>query len=721
MAVSLLRSNDALSGLLMISSGLALSLHVQGVQAAGMEIVEPITITAQRQSEGSASALRSGASLEDSSRSVSIITAEQIAERPGPGGIQSLLAELPGIEFARSGGLGGQLVMRGFNSNDGRSILAIDGDRYRGRTTLEFNMLDPNSIERIEVIRGPASALYGSDAMNGVVNIVTRRSMVDVDQPFELQPRIRALEWGSGSEMFGGRAELVGGGNGFDVMIGAHQREARDYDSPIGTVDNSSYRMRGLDFNIGYSPTPLSRWELSGRYENVTSNRGGGLGAAPGAELLQVSERPIIERYLRLAYSGQEMGAFADSLDTSLYVRDFETDIYQVNNKTAGVTAKTHLKVYTPTEIGGHLTALKALGDHQLSYGGDFYLEDFDGRLSRNTRYDKGTGAQLSDSGWKRMERDTSQTSLGLFATDTWTINDRWVLGGAVRSDWIESKIGSALLTETPAQSAAFEDSRIKRYHAYTGSLGAVYKLTPNWHLFGNFSRSFRAPSGQAMVSTSVSGTITTLPNADLEDETSLTTELGVRWYGLDSQMSLTAYQSDYDNLIALVVLDKDLRQQQNISKAQMRGLELEGKVGLDHHWSMNYAATYTRGTDKSSGQPLPNIAPLTGRLSLRFQEDDWYGEAAVRAYKGKTRIDKTQERVSASYAMVDVYAGMNLGRVLGSGWEDWLVTAGVENLFNKVGRNPVVAQDINYSDNLVGNSLVEPGRSAVIKLTVNY
>ena len=92
-----------------------------------------------------------------------------------------------------------------------------------------------------------------------------------------------------------------------------------------------------------------------------------------------------------------------------------------------------------------------------------------------------------------------------------------------------------------------------------------------------------------------------------------------------------------------------------------------------------------------------------------------------MRAYKGKTRIDKTQERASASYAMVDAYAGMNLGRVLGSGWEDWQVTVGVENLFNKVGRNPVVAQDINYSDNLVGNSLVEPGRSAVIKLTVNY
>ncbi len=705
---------------LMLGCGVALSLQPWAVLGAELEISEPISIT-DHYDTPVANATRSGAALEDSPRTVSVITAEQIAERPSSGGIQSLLAELPGVEFARSGGLGGQLVMRGFNSNDGRSILAIDGDRYRGRTTLEFNMLDPNSIERIEVIRGPASVLYGSDAMNGVINIVTRRAKVDLDQPFSLTPRLRALEWGSAADMVGGRAELVGGGNGFDVMIGAHQREAQDYSSPLGTVDNSSYRMRGLDFNIGYSPTELSRWELSGRYEEVTSNRGGGLGAAPGAPLLQVSERPIIERYLRLGYAGREFGAFADSLDASLYVRDFKTDIYQENNKTAGVTAKTHLKVYTPTEIGGHLTALKTLGAHQLSYGGDFYLEEFDGRRSNARRYNSSTGALLSDGGWTSMERDTEQTSFGVFVNDTWTLNDQWVLSGALRSDWIESRIGSALPNENASQHAALEATRVKHYNAYTGSIGAVYKMTPQWHLFGNLSTGFRAPSGQNMVSTSVSGTITTLPNTDLDEETSVTTELGVRWYGLDSHMTLTAYQSRYKDLIALVVLDKDLRQQQNISKAEMRGLELDGRVGLDDHWSLGYAATYTRGTDKSSGRPLPNIAPLTGRLSLRYQQEGWYTEANLRGYKGKTRIDKTQETQSASYAMVDLYAGMTLDRVFGAGWKDWQVTAGIENLFDKVGRNPVIASDINYSDDLLGNSLVEPGRNAVVKLTVNY
>ena len=53
-------------------------------------------------------------------------------------------------------------------------MLFIDGDRFRGRNFLEYSLLDPNEIERIEIIRGPAAALYGSDAMNGLVNVITR-------------------------------------------------------------------------------------------------------------------------------------------------------------------------------------------------------------------------------------------------------------------------------------------------------------------------------------------------------------------------------------------------------------------------------------------------------------------------------------------------------------------------------------------------------------------
>ena len=103
-------------------------------------------------------------------RSVSIVTNQDILTSGGSGGVQSLLNNVPGITYSRSGGIGGQLTVRGMNSNNSRSIIAVDGVKVTGRSTLELNMIDPNSLDGIEVIRGAASSLYGSNAINGVIN-----------------------------------------------------------------------------------------------------------------------------------------------------------------------------------------------------------------------------------------------------------------------------------------------------------------------------------------------------------------------------------------------------------------------------------------------------------------------------------------------------------------------------------------------------------------------
>lgn len=666
-------------------------------------------------------ATRSAGTVDDSPRAISVVSHATLEERPGMAGIQSALAEVPGIQFARSGGLGGQLVMRGFNSNNSRSIITVDGDRYRGRSTLEFNMFDPNGIERIEVLRGPASALYGADAMNGVVNIVTRRAKVDPDQPFTLSPRLRALEWNSGNSLIGGRVELSGGGQGFDVMIGAHHRSAQDYHTPLGEAKNSDYKMQGLDFAIGFRPGADSRWELSGRYERVETGRAGGLGAAPGAPLQEVSERPILERYLRLGYQGRNFGIWADKVDASLYTRDFETDILQYNRTNAAVTAYTHTRVYTPTVWGGHLIAMKGLGEHLLSYGADFFSEDFAGRVVRTTRTQTATGALMSDTGWAQADRRSVQTNLGVFITDEWQASDRLSLSGALRGDVVKVRIGGAIPGETASQQAAFGANPGNTRTAFTGNVGAVYKLDPVWSVAANLSRGFRAPSGTELTITSVAGTLTTLPSPDLEPEYNKTVELGLRWASDTQRGSLTAYRSVYTDLITTAVVNANLRQRMNVAEATITGIELEGQAALARNWRLGYSLTALRGEDDSTGRPLPTIAPLSARLSLRYQPSDWHVEGIWRGYKGKTRIDATQERTGAGYGMVDVYAGLPLQHVAGDSWKGWKLVAGVENLFNQVGRNPTVAENLSYAWGTIGNPLVEPGRAVVVKLTSDF
>lgn len=666
-------------------------------------------------------ATRSSTSAENSPRTVTIISSQQIAERPGYAGIQSLLSEIPGIQFVRSGGLGGQIMMRGFNSNEGRMVLAIDGDRYEGRNTLQFNMLDPSAIERIEVIRGPASALYGSDAMTGVINIVTRRAKIDADQPFSLTPTLRAAQWNSVNNLYGGRAELLGGGNGFDVMIGSSYQHADDYDTPEGKAHNSDSQSKAVDFNIGYRPGELSRWELSGRFVDVDTGRAGGLGAAPGYPNRLVSESPIIERYLRLGYEDKQAGWLADQWESTLYRRDFRTDIYQMNrNPRTQTSTVQQIQVSSPVVWGGHLTAQKQLAAHAVSYGGDFWYSDTKGRKTHTKAYNA-AGNKVSQTSWVPMERDTSTTNVGLFANDNWAMSDSFNLNSALRGDAVLVDIGDPTRMEQQIQKDAFGGNTSQKHYALTGSLGAVWKMTPEWHLVGNLSRGFHAPSAQSMVLTSVAGTVNTLPNPELKPETNITAEVGMRWYGKQNTISLTGWQSEYDDLITLVPINNGaLRQRQNIASATLRGLELEGQARFNDTWSSRYSLATLWGANDTANQPLPAISPLTASVSLRYDHSDWYSEAVVTAVQGRKRIAKQEERETAGFANVNFYAGAYLDAWFGDKFTGWTLMGGVENLLDATQTLPTATENIRLPQTYT-NPLIEPGRAFVLKLTVDY
>lgn len=676
------------------------------------------------------STTRSTTQEEDSPRALGTVDRETLTTRTTTGGVQALLAEMPGIDYARSGGLGGQIVLRGFNSNSARSMLAIDGDRFRGRSTLEFNLIDPNAVERIEVIRGPASALWGADAMNGVVNVITRRARVDRDAPFKLDARVRAVEYNSVNDGWATRGELVGGGQGFDVLVGATLRRADDYDTPAGRAENSRFHSGGLDFRLGFSPSALTRWELAGRFQETTTGRAGGLGAAPGAPWLLVSEAPIREQYLKLGVETREAGAFADVLEASLYVRKLDTDIYQrnataANGSLAAVTVNQHIEVHTPTVFGGRINATRGLGNHLLAYGGDFYMENFNSRRVQVTRTNTATGAVLGSTDWSLMERGSQQTNLGFFVSDDWALHPAFSLSGALRWDVLRTVIDAQAI---PGEAATVTQAidrvgRTRQDTPLTGSLGGVWKFTPTLSAVAQVSQGYRAPSGNERTLTSASGTIVTVPSPDLKPEQSTTYETGLRVNAEGVKLQATAYQSRYRDLIVLTVVDALTRQRQNVARAEITGLELSGTWQLNKALRLGFTATATRGTNESTGTPLEAISPLSGRVSLRHGEDGgpWFVEAALRGAQGRDRVDPATERPRAGFAALDLYGSVDLGQTLGAQWKNWRLTLGLENAFDRRIVNQVAAEDLRYSQGLIGNPLLEPGRAFVAKLVQAY
>ncbi|WP_238700282.1 TonB-dependent receptor plug domain-containing protein [Helicobacter jaachi] len=245
---------------------------------------EPKSVTLQKsvvRENINSQVLMSSTPLELQSKSVSIVPKEELLEK-SQGNMQSVLEAVPGVLYSRSGGINGQLSVRGQNTNNGYTILAIDGVPLSGRSTLDFNVLNPYAFESVEVLRGSSSSLYGSSAINGVINFRSRRSNYNIGgETFKATARIRALEYGSVNNLFGGRAEVLGGGNGWDMLIGFNAKTASDYTTPIKEngsykAKNSNFNAYGIDFNIGYTTQNATRYYIQGRWSRVESHRAGG-------------------------------------------------------------------------------------------------------------------------------------------------------------------------------------------------------------------------------------------------------------------------------------------------------------------------------------------------------------------------------------------------------------------------------------------------------------
>jgi hemoglobin/transferrin/lactoferrin receptor protein len=114
-------------------------------------------------------------------QSITVVDRKEI-ELTAPASTLDILSGVPGVSIARSGGIGGQIYLRGFSSNNMRNPLFVDGDRLHGRNTLQYQYFQPEEIERVEVIRGPASVLYGSDALSGLVNMIMRPPSSTMDR-----------------------------------------------------------------------------------------------------------------------------------------------------------------------------------------------------------------------------------------------------------------------------------------------------------------------------------------------------------------------------------------------------------------------------------------------------------------------------------------------------------------------------------------------------------
>jgi len=185
------------------------------------------------------SATRSETPIADLPLTIGIISKSQIEETMPLTPVEALKYE-PGIVRQSDGGLVSTPIIRGLSRE--RAPVLIDGNPFVGGRIRTFSLIDPFQVERIEVVKGPASAFWGSDAVGGLVNIITRKAESGYGKDFKIGGSLYG-GFQSVNNHLRGRAEVEGRGNGIDFLVGVGGRNADNITDGNGDEINISRMM----------------------------------------------------------------------------------------------------------------------------------------------------------------------------------------------------------------------------------------------------------------------------------------------------------------------------------------------------------------------------------------------------------------------------------------------------------------------------------------------
>ena len=588
---------------------------------------EEVVVTALRYAEPAAGIPATG----------SVVSGESMAESL-PSNITAGLQDVPGIASLGSGGFTMVPTVRGLARR--RVLFLIDGARVESdrRTGPNASFVSPEDIGRIEVLRSPASVLYGSDAIGGVIQVFTRTP--------EVRSGVRGRAtagYGSANAERRGGLEIEGGGRAFGFSLSLQDKEAGNYRSPKGEVLQSQYAQRSL---LG---TLLHRSDKREVRLSFLGARGRDIGKPNRTSATKPTWYPredqnlVSLRWVEKDVAGGELAALAFANPNFLETRTDTLDGYR---------AKTSFSRTESAELGFQLTYGRAVGESLRLEGG---LDGF-GRAAAEARnsdtsFDPGGAAtQVVE---ERPYTDGGRRDLGVFLSADYSGIPGFDFLGGVRADAIvmRAKPGGAGAVET-------------RNSAGTGFFAVSCKIRPDVVAFVNLSRAYRVPGLGELYYTGISGRGFIVSNPDLRPETSLSLDGGLRFIGRRMFAGLYAFRLTIDDMIERYKLSSSVYTYGNIERGRIQGLEFESEWFPLSGWKLQAALTALTGKSLATGAPLNDVPSFRATFGTRA----WWGrfsiEARLLVQAGKDEPGPAEIAIPG-YRVLDLKAGWTIGASL--------------------------------------------------------
>ncbi|MCZ0962264.1 FepA family TonB-dependent siderophore receptor [Paracoccus benzoatiresistens] len=730
---------------LLMSAGLA----VAPLRAQEVTVLEEIVLTAEEQTK--------------QALGVSQITEEDLEKQPVVNDIAEAVRKQPGVNLTGSTATGQrgnqrQIDIRGIGPEN--TLILIDGKPVLSRNSVKMsrggerdtrgdsNWVPAELIERIEVIRGPAAARYGSGASGGVVNIITKRpetftgqlglhwsqpqnsqegvtkrtnfmlagpagerltvrvfgnyNKTGADDP-DLNPPVTDPETGEVTEPYAAREGVVNKDAGalltWDVAPGHELDLQFDFsrqgnifagDTRNGAINDDSARLAGSETSRMYRRTLSTAHR--GQYDF-------------GESMSYLQWEQTDNTRLCTGLAGRFEDNYVPCVDTD---GDGENDAFRFNTiKLDNIAAKSEWIM--PMDLGGRASRM-TLG---AEYRGEFMHDPHSiaNDLPPELVPDAGVPEDPAD-----RDPDSEQNLIGLYAESNIEWDERLTLTPALRFDYSDT-FGNVW---SPGLNATYEFN-----DEWTMKLGVARAFkTPNlFQLNPNYVYRTNGNGCPWVDGEQLSGPCLVLGNPDLEAEKSLNSEIGIAYEGLQGiNASLTYFHNDYDNRIGSGFVqynqgatENRLYRWENEGKAVVSGLEGNFSTDLGDRFAFNANFTKMIRSEKDNGEPLSLVPEYTINAAL-----DWHATEALTVTLSATHYGRIEAASVASTTgevyedteSRDPYTLVNLG----GNWrinDTARVSAGISNLFDKT-----VVRTGSGSD---ANTFNEPGRAFYLSLDRSF